>query len=217
MRRIPCSPGERFGRWTLLSRAEDGPHSFKRWLCRCDCGTERVVYQNILRSGGSRCCGCRGNVTHGMSQAEEYGIWQSIKTRCLNPNDHGFHYYGGRGITICDEWRDSFQAFFDHVGPRPSPLHSIDRKDNNGNYEPGNVWWATFTEQNRNNRNTRLITFRGETRCIAEWGKIFGGERTLVYRRLSRGWSIEKAMTTPVSELHSRPQKIGAQIVGRMR
>lgn len=128
----------------------------------------------------------------------EYVTWTAIKRRCLNPRASDYPNYGGRGITICDAWRDSFEAFLANVGRRPSSQHSIDRIDNNGNYEPGNVRWATRREQANNMRTNRRLTFDGVTRTATEWARIVGMEPYLVHRRLSDGWSIERALNAPV-------------------
>jgi hypothetical protein len=156
----------RFGEWTVLgeakpyerlTRKENGRQ--RRALCRCSCGTLRVVTAQTLKSGQSRSCGCvrdvataRRNQTHGLSSLPEYRTWCGMKDRCHNPKNKFFHVYGGRGIEVCPEWRDDFAAFYSHVGPKPSPELSIDRIDVNRSYEPGNVRWATASQQSRNRR-----------------------------------------------------------------
>ncbi len=135
----------------------------------------------------------------------EYNTWEGIKQRCHNPNEKRYAEYGGRGITVCVRWRESFEAFLADVGSRPSPEHSLDRLDNDRGYEPGNVRWATRSQQQRNRRTTNhRLTFRGETRCVTEWAEILGiSERTLRARAV-RGWSAERALTTPVQpRVHS--------------
>jgi hypothetical protein len=131
-----------------------------------------------------------------MHGSPEYGIWESMLRRCLNPKHKAFKDYGGRGITVCDRWRD-FSAFYADIGPRPSPRHSLERKDGNGNYEPTNCRWATKREQQRNTRRNVRLTFRGETRCLAEWADIMGLKRELVRGRIRLGWDAERALTTP--------------------
>jgi hypothetical protein len=131
------------------------------WRCRCACGGETESTANNLRSGNSTNCGCvrrsglsQRNTTHGLGKPPEYNSWANMVQRCHNPDHPKFHYYGGRGISVCSVWRESFPAFLAHIGPRPSPGHSIDRfPDNNGNYEPGNVRWATQKEQVANSRS----------------------------------------------------------------
>jgi len=134
------------------------------WLCACECGTEKPVRPDRLRSGESRSCGCLhreivsenvGNPTHGLSSGPEYRAWQQAKQRCFNPKHHLWGSYGGRGITMCPEWVESFELFYEEVGERPSKKHSLGRIDNDGDYEPGNVEWQTASEQNRNRRRPR--------------------------------------------------------------
>ncbi len=151
--------GERFGRLLAVERVGATPRGQATWRVICECGTERVVPATQLLQGKTLSCGCLrqeqlalGNPTHGLSSRPEYEIWSSMKKRCENPNSHAWHNYGGRGIAVCDRWRNSFEDFFEDMGPRPSPEHSIDRIDNDRGYEPGNVRWATAQEQARNTR-----------------------------------------------------------------
>lgn len=130
----------------------------------------------------------------GQSKWPEYNCWQHMKRRCLDPRST---YYGARGITVCQEWQDSFQAFIEHIGRRPSPKHSIERKDVNGNYEPGNVEWATPKTQGRNRRNNVLLEYKGETLCVSEWAERLGIPWYIIGHRLRWGWSTEKALETP--------------------
>ena len=148
--------GEKFSRWAAVMLV-----GFKRgrafWLWKCDCGSLAVVEAHAVACGLSKSCGClqRESVTtHGASYSPEYHTWLSIIARCFNKNATRYSDWGGRGITMCDEWRESFEMFFAHVGPRPSSSHSIDRIDNDGNYEPGNVRWATPAQQASNRRRT---------------------------------------------------------------
>ena len=174
-------------------------------ICQ-DCGTPFPVKAFRLAHGRgkycSRPCRNRGISSHREStngvRSPEYMAWTSMKTRCLNPADRHYPNYGGRGITICGAWQRSFKSFLTDVGRRPSPNHSLDRyPDNNGNYEPGNVRWATALEQSHNRRTNRLVTFRGTTQCVNQWARETGIPSTTLLRRLSR-WSVEQSLTAPL-------------------
>jgi hypothetical protein len=149
--------GDQYSRLTVISQAGQMDSGHRRWLCRCSCGSEVTVAGTELRSGDTKSCGClrrettaKLNVTHKMTSAPEYRTWATIIRRCTNKNTKDYKYYGGRGISVCAEWVGNFEAFFQHVGKKPSPKYSIDRIDNNGNYEPGNVRWATHQQQMQN-------------------------------------------------------------------
>jgi hypothetical protein len=181
----------------------------KMWWCKCDCGTVwKVAGTSLHREPGTRSCGClsrslisQANSTHRMIHTPEYAIWRGILARCLNKNNKHYHDYGGRGIRVCDEWVDSFEAFYAAVGPRPNRSDQLDRHPNNdGNYEPGNVRWATRIEQARNKRNNLWITCRGETRCLAEWAEITGLHRCVIRHRLRVGWTIDDALSLPIKQ-----------------
>lgn len=141
----------------------------------------------------------------GSNKTPEYRIWSAIKKRCLRETDPAYSDYGGRGITIHPAWANDFAAFLAYVGPRPSKKHSIDRyPDNDGNYEPGNVRWATQKEQCRNTRANRKLTINGETKCIAEWAEVCGLTPAMIGRRLSRGWSAADAVKTAARFRHTQ-------------
>lgn len=140
--------------------------------------------------------------THGGSKTREWITWNSIKARCFDPDNKSFHQYGGRGITMCREWAESFPAFFAAVGPRPSPRHSIERIDNSRGYEPGNCRWATPKEQARNRRTNRAVTLNGVTRTIAEWAEVTGIPATRIWARLRAGHTPERVLS---AEDHRRP------------
>lgn len=193
MASISIAPEMRFGRWTVLAA---GPSKGRNrcWLCRCDCGhTERLVHESSLKSGSSRgCLHCR-NLKHDGWLRPEYRIWIAIKMRCKS---HSPYY---EGVTFWPAWDADFAAFFAAVGPRPSPKHSIDRYPNpHGNYEPGNVRWATRAEQSRNLRRNYWLTYHGETMVREDWAKRVGMNSATLRNRLRRGWSLERALTEPV-------------------
>lgn len=219
-RRVPPAPGQTFGRWTVLARAETrrqgrGASAGTRpyWLCRCACGVEREVSQQHLFVGLSLSCGCRQReivTSHGLHRMAEYVAWAGMMTRCYNQSDAGYPRYGGRGISVCHEWRDGPGAFIAYVGPRPSPEHSIDRIDNDGPYAPGNVRWATRREQAQNRGSTLLYTYDGVTRPLCEWTRALGFGQTTIRDRLAHGWSIEQALTLPVGtyiQKRGRPKR----------
>jgi hypothetical protein len=134
-------------------------------------------------------------------EAAEYRVWAGMKTRCYNPNSNSYFRYGARGIEMTQEWRTSFAAFVRDMGPRPSMQHQIDRIDNSKGYCEENCRWATVSEQARNRRTNRRITFRGITQCLEDWGEQTGLQPLTIRYRLEHGWSIEKALTTPVPSL----------------
>jgi hypothetical protein len=202
--------GRKFGRLTVL-KIDDNRKNNRRLhvLCQCKCGTFVSVRPDSLQSNKTTSCGCfhkeqliktftkHGQARRGMC-LPEYSIWQSIIRRCEHPMDAAYENYGGRGIRICDQWKHDFAAFIRDVGRRPSPQHSLDRYPNNdGNYEPGNVRWATQKQQMRNTRNNINITFQGRTMCLMDWAI----ERNIPFTTLSyriKNWSVEKSLTQPV-------------------
>lgn len=190
--------GKRFGRLIALKPMENLGET-TTWLCRCDCGGIAVSRTGGLVVGKIKSCGCL-HTTHGMSRADNgeeprlYRIWRAMRQRCLNEDDAAFPRYGGRGISICPEWADyaNFHAWAVVSGYRDDL--TIDRIDNDGNYEPGNCRWATYTEQARNVRRNRLVTYRGVTKSLVEWSEILGVEASALRYRLEN-WTIERAMT----------------------
>lgn len=137
-------------------------------------------------------------VTHGLSRTLEYRIWRGMITRCTNPNRESWKKYGGRGISVCARWRSSFESFLADMGPRPSPRHSIEREDNDGNYEPGNCRWATATEQGRNTRRTKLWEHDGRRLTVMGWSEVTGMSERALWGRIQLGWPIERVLTEPI-------------------
>jgi hypothetical protein len=143
--------------------------------------------------------------SHGHGLTAEYRIWSNIKQRCGNPKMPAYVNYGARGISICDEWRESYEAFLRDVGRRPSSSHSIDRINNSGNYEPGNVRWSDRSEQARNNRRNIMVTAFGETKCVADWADQMGMVRKTLANRIRAGVPPEEAMSPDYVTPHTRP------------
>lgn len=197
--------GQKFGRLTVveISGRQNG-HIM--WKCVCKCGNIITVKGVHLRSGHTKSCGCyksetaiQVHTTHGMSKKNIYSTWNGIIQRCENPNNRGFLDYGGRGITMCERWRDSFEAFYEDVSKLPhfrENGYSLNRIDNNGNYEPNNVEWTDDITQANNKRNNRLITYNGKTQTLAQWADECGIKYHTLLIRLRRGWNTEKALTT---------------------
>lgn len=146
-----------------------------------------------------------GNATHGRAKTPEYQAWYAIIQRCCNPNRQDFLRYGGRGITVCDRWRNSFEAFFDDMGERPSSSHSIERKKNDEGYCKENCKWATPKEQTRNRRSNVLLTLEGRSQCLTDWAIEFGLKKTTLWRRLNdHGWPLERALREPARTVTGR-------------
>lgn len=191
--------GMRFGRLTVLHRA-DRPPGVAYWHCVCDCGQPHIARTSHLKSGDVQSCGClarervsKAKATHSLTRSRAYYAWASLKQRCLNPNNEMWHCYGGRGITVCDRWAESFEAFLDDMGHPPIGT-SLDRINNDEGYSPENCRWSTSAEQGQNKRNNRYLTARGETHIMAEWARIAGTRRGTISNRLRWGWSDEDAI-----------------------
>lgn len=208
----------RYGRLQPLafafSRSTPSGQDKKYWLCQCDCGSEAVVWAASLQNGDTKSCGClrkemraAKNHRHGASGTAEYQAWSMIKRRCLNVRSNGYENYGGRGITMCARWLESFENFFADVGPRPSQDHSIDRIENDGNYEPNNVHWATPSEQMNNMRKSVKITLNGITKTVAEWSRLLKLNPFTIYARIDAGWEPERALIEPVRKWPSQKPK----------
>lgn len=190
------------------------------WECICDCGRLYVAIGSVLTRDNTHSCGCRrfenfadSMRTHGMARTDEHKIWCGIKKRCFNPKCDSYPHYGGRGITMCKKWLDSFQEFHNDVGDRPSKKHSLDRINNNGHYEPGNVRWATRVEQANNSRKCRMITANGVTQSASQWSRTTGISCGTILNRLNHGWTTERAISTPSiqSKEHSNGNKSTSQ------
>ena len=203
--RLQDLAGKRFHKLVAIERAgfREGTKCRKTlWRCRCDCGNEAIAAQVDLVHGATKSCGCiigQHKRTHGGTGTVEFRIWDSMRRRCSDPEHPSYADYGGRGIKVCERWQD-FAAFRDDMGPRPSPDHQIDRRDNDGNYEPSNCRWVTPVVQSNNRRSSRFLTLNGETLTMAQWERRLGMKPGLICQRLSMGWTVEAALTVPTQQ-----------------
>ena len=195
--------GKRCGRLVVISESGRDLSGNVLWLCQCDCGKETTVSGDKLRSGNTTSCGCYMSelrkymhVTHGKSKSRIYSIWQNMIQRCQNNKATKWNIYGGRGIVVCDRWK-IFDNFYEDMGDPPDNT-TLDRIDPNGNYEKDNCRWATTNVQTRNRRNNNIIEFNGKTQPITDWAKELKVDPNTLSTRLVRGWTVEKAFTTPV-------------------
>jgi hypothetical protein len=170
-----------------------------RWNCRCACGKFSLAYGQDLAKGKVKSCGCLNAERikkHGCSRKPVYNIWKGMFQRCENPKEKAYKNYGGRGITVCDEWRD-FNVFLADMG-FPAKGLSLDRIDNSRGYSRDNCRWATDGQQLNNKRNNVRLKFNGETRTLSEWARYLNVSRDSIHGRISRGWSVEKTLSAPV-------------------
>jgi len=202
--------GKTFGRLTVLAYV--GVEQFESgvkgtWLCRCQCGKTLRIIGNSLTTGNTTSCGCasidalverstkHGAAKRGGSRSMAYRIWQAMLNRCRNQRVPNYADYGGRGITVCERWQESFQNFIADMG-EPPPGTSIDRRENDGNYEPANCRWATRAQQARNKRSNRIITYGRKSMCLKDWANSLGIDQASLYERLKK-WPLKMALTTP--------------------
>lgn len=195
---VKVKAGDRYNRLVVIER--DGLHA----ICACNCGNTKRIQANHLASGDIRSCGClrtellvQRSSKHNMCGTKEYTAWTSMKMRCNNPSDDAYQHYGGRGISVCPAWNDSFEEFYTHIGQAPSKDHTVDRIDNNGNYEPNNVRWATRKEQAINRRTTELVTIKGIRKPAHEWRGLLGIVQCSTFcDRKHKGWDTMRALLT---------------------
>lgn len=198
MRKFPVTSdisGQKFNHLTAVKLVSRKP---TRWLCLCDCGNYTTVLTSNLKSGAVKSCGCiahKGNPKHNQCYTRVYRIYAKILRRCFSHDDPAYSHYGGRGITMCEEWKNSFSAFSKWAyenGYRDNL--TIDRIDNNGDYCPENCRWASYYEQSNNRRSNRVYTYKGKTKDLKQWCDELGVSYKTIYARISRGWSFEDAV-----------------------
>lgn len=203
--------GERYGRLTVLRRSSKThtPNGTPQvyWECLCDCGNNATVTSNDLRSGHTKSCGClnversrSANITHGGRRTRLYNIWNNMKQRCINPKGTMYEYYGGRGISVCSDWLNSFSSFQNWAfSSGYADDLTLDRFDNDGDYCPENCHWIPMCEQAKNRRNIHQLTFNEKTMSVTEWGEATGFGYHVIKDRLRHGWSVERALTEPIA------------------
>ncbi len=196
-------PSQTFGRLTTV-RIDRTKKGRRYWICTCSCGSETCVVDYALYGKhGTRSCGCLKHEIlsaprkHGMAHSSEYAAWQNAKNRCHNPNVSCYENYGGRGIKMCRKWRESFQAFYGDMGPCPKG-YTIERKNNDIGYEPGNCIWASRKEQGHNTRRNTWLEFDGKRMILADWARLLGLRQPTICQRLKAGWSVRDALTKPL-------------------
>ena len=204
--------GKKFDRLTVLRRGPDkktkNGSKIHYWECVCDCGEVVYVQHYNLTEGSVRSCGCLSRDVHsrqnGLSTSRLYNVWAGIKKRCFSETYYAYKNYGGRGITMCDEWKNSFLSFYEWAVSNGYEYGlSIDRIDNDGNYEPSNCRWATRKTQDNNKRQNHFVEHNGESLSLAMWQERTGIRQETIRRRLKMGWSAEKALTTKTGERHN--------------
>jgi hypothetical protein len=196
--------GMRFGKLQVISRAANNYRGRGMWQCLCDCGKENIVEGAALKRGHTKSCGCLVgeklgalNRQHGLSWTPEWKIWVAMNRRCNDKGLPQYKDYGGRGISVCDRWKD-FALFLKDMGAKPKGM-SLDRIDVNGNYEPGNCRWACSKTQARNTRRNRYVTLGEKTQALSAWIEELGLKECTIKARIYRfGWTIEQALTVPV-------------------
>jgi hypothetical protein len=197
--------GKIFGRLTVMAENGKNKHGHVMWLCRCECGKETVISTNTLNRGHTRSCGClmiegsrvrfktHGHRSNGEKPSSEYQAWVNMKQRCGDLEDKN---YGGRGISVCDRWANSYENFLSDMGIKPHPDLSLDRfPDTNGNYEPGNCRWGTDEEQAKNKRNNHWVEYKGKRMVLTDWADYLGVCRTLLGRHLNHGKSFDETIS----------------------
>lgn len=197
-----------FDRLTVISDSGERSLNYQiMWKCKCVCGNFVNIRTDALISGATKSCGClrkekikEANTVHGFSNLPEYGLWYSMIHRCHSSNDSSYKRYGAIGITVCDRWLNSFELFYTDMGPRPSPEHSIDRINNDGNYEPDNCRWATAEEQQNNRKDNVSVVYNGKIFSSAMLAKEHDINTRTFTSRLRNGWSVKDSVEIPVKK-----------------
>ena len=204
MRKVSNLTDQTFERLVAIAHMGSNKYSGAIWLCYCSCGKFRIVSSVNLKRGNTQSCGClhreiskKINTTHGMTHSSENKSWGGSIQRCTNPKNKKYKDYGARGITVCPEWRESFEAFYRDMGPKPSPQHSLGRRDNNGPYSKDNCKWETDIEQQNNTRVNKFLTYSNKTQTLVQWSRELNINRNTLASRLQRhkDWPMEKVLS----------------------
>lgn len=196
--------GKRFNKLVVLERMPNGKKGRAYWKCQCDCGNTTIVSGGNLKNGGVKSCGCLRHqpsyIVHNKSHTPLYGVWNNMKNRCTNIHDKSYKNYGGRGISICEEWKNSFQCFYDwSIKNGYKEGLTIERIDNDGNYCPENCKWIIKGEQVNNRRNNQFYTYQGKTQTLGQWCKELNLDYGRIHGRITYGnWTFERAISTPI-------------------
>lgn len=200
---------KKINHWIILRLIpkDEAPSRRKYYaLAKCKCGTIKPVLSEKIFTGASKSCGCARNealTTHGFTSSakggnsREYSIWNSMKQRCLNKKNKQYPEYGGRGVSVCERWKNSFENFYSDMGERPFKGASLERINNNKGYSPDNCKWADRNTQNNNKRNNRPITINGTTKNLGQWASEFGVSHSTIIQRIKAGWDVERAIKQP--------------------
>ena len=201
--------GQKFGRLTVIKFSHLNKWKTNYWICKCKCNKIVIISSSNLKSGYTKSCGCfriEKMTKHGFCRTRFYTIWQGIKKRCFNPNSKRFSDYGGRGIIVCQRWLkfenfcdDMYKSYKEHCNKYSEKNTTIDRfPNNNGNYKLNNCRWATRKEQAINMRTNQFLTYKKQTLTISQWEQKLNFGKSIIRGRIKSGWSISKALTTPV-------------------
>lgn len=195
-----------FGEWTVVSRHPQNYKGHTQWVCRCSCGTERVVLGTNLRHGKTVSCGHEARTADGLWQdfQSEYGTWYQMRARCQDPANPGYKDYGARNIWVCERW-ESFANFITDMGRRPFAGAQLDREDNDGPYSPDNCRWVSAMENANNSTSVRFVEFEGLSMSVAAWERRLGFRKGLVSTRLFLGWTVERALKQKPRKSPVRP------------
>lgn len=208
MKKVIDLTGKRFGKLVVIEQSDLRKNNHIVWVCKCDCGNEYLVRGNSLRNGTTKHCGCDRHKYLQNSDQNKIrlrGIWRGMKDRCYNRNHRQYKNWGGRGIGVCSDWLNNFESFYNWaISNSYNENLTLDRIDVDKNYGPDNCRWVTMKEQCSNKTNNVVLNFKGEIKTLPKWASQYNIPRRTLYSRLTSGWSVEKALTTPVRKKNQK-------------